>query len=171
MKNKVNLSCFTYNFNSTTIKGQGVNFPQHFFLEYHLESLALKSYSEHVLKCVSYNNFLMEKCLITFRCLSLVRTKHQLQRKWGGQGRVAVRCTQHSHPPPPPPIPISHLSALLSLHFRKSFLIRLLYCFWNNFTWFSSINVYSNGINIKPFEFCLEALYRECHEIAKNLRL
>ena len=66
MKNKVNLSCFTYNFNNTTIKGQGVNFPQHFFLEYRLESLALKSYFEHILKCVSYNNFLMVKVLNYF---------------------------------------------------------------------------------------------------------
>ena len=65
------------------------------------------------------------------------------------------------------------LSALLFLHTRKTFLMKLLYSFWNNYRWISSINGYSNVINksknMKPFEFCVKALYHECCEIAKNL--
>ena len=93
---------------------------------------------------------------------------NKLYRKWWGLRRRALGAL---NTPAPSPL----LSAFLFLRIRKRFLMKLLYCFWNKFTWFSSINGCSNGINrsknIKPFEFCVKELYCECHEIAKNLGL
>ena len=83
------------------------------------------------------------------------------------------------HPPPPhththPSSPFG--GALPLLHIRKTFLMRLLYCFWNNYRWISSINGYSNVINksknivkTKVKTFSMKELYRECCEIAKKI--
>ena len=57
--------------------------------------------------------------------------------------------------------------------FRKTLLMRVLYCFWNNFRCISSINRYSNVINrskhINFCKFCVRILFCDCGEIAKNL--
>ena len=78
-------------------------------------------------------------------------------------GWVVVRC---GRPTPP-------FGTLLFLDIIETFLLRLLYCFWNNYRWISITKRYTNvknrSKNIKCFQFCVKTLYCECLELAKNL--
>ena len=72
----------------------------------------------------------------------------------------------------PPHLPTPLLSAMLIFRIRKTFLMRLLYFFWNNYRWILSINGYYNVMdrskNMKFFEICVKVLHHECHEIGKK---
>ena len=77
-----------------------------------------------------------------------------------------MHSTTHPHLPTP------LWSAMLIFRIRKTFLMRLLYFFWNSYRWISSINGYYNVMdrskNMKCFEICVKVLHHECHEIGKK---
>ena len=80
-----------------------------------------------------------------------------------------IRLSIKLHKPPPHSAPFR---VLCPFYILENLSMELLHCFWNNFSWISSISVYYHVINrskiIKWYEFCVEVLYSECREIATN---